>query len=72
MLSADTLTDNGRAIYEAPIVPRENKIMYEVIWSKFSDRFIVRSVTICSTVKPMFIGTEDECNNHIAKNTSAC
>jgi hypothetical protein len=44
--------------------------MYEVIWSKFNNRFIVRSVTICSTVKPMFIGTEEECKKHIAKNTS--
>lgn len=43
--------------------------MYEVIWSKFSNCFIVRSVIICSTVKPMFIGTKDECNNHIATNT---
>ena len=44
--------------------------MYEIIWSKFNDRFIVRSVTIYSTVKPLFIGTEEECNKHIATNTS--
>lgn len=48
--------------------------MYEVIWSKFSNKFIVRSIAyrlgmIYSTVKPLFLGTEEECNKYIAINT---
>jgi hypothetical protein len=44
--------------------------MYEVIFSKFSDCYIARPVNTHSTIKPLFIGTEDECNGYIAKNTN--
>lgn len=44
--------------------------MYEVIWSKFDDAYISRSVNIHSTIKPLFIGSLDECVSYIAKNLS--
>lgn len=42
--------------------------MFEVIWSMFSNAYIVRPVNSYSTVKPMFIGTDSECNSWITKN----
>jgi hypothetical protein len=44
--------------------------MYEVIWSVYSDAYIWRSVNIQSTIKPLFVGTLDECTNYIVKNTT--
>jgi hypothetical protein len=43
--------------------------MYEVIWSVFSNAYISRPVNITSTIKPLFIGSLDECGTYIVKNT---
>ena len=43
--------------------------MYEVIFSKFNNRYIVRLIDIISTINPLYIGTEYECNIYISKNT---
>ena len=39
--------------------------MFEIIWSVWSDKYIVRPVPSMGNVKPMFIGTEEECNQYI-------
>lgn len=44
--------------------------MYEVIWSWFEDAYIVRPVNVNSSVKPLLIGSHDECVAHIRNNTS--
>jgi hypothetical protein len=35
--------------------------MFEIIWSVWSDKYIMRPVLHMGNVKPMFIGTEEEC-----------
>ena len=35
--------------------------MYEIIFSVFSNDYIIRELCIFSTAKPLFIGTYDEC-----------
>lgn len=42
--------------------------MYEVIWSVFYDRYIVRSTENFSTVNPLFLGSEDQCNAWVKNN----
>lgn len=43
--------------------------MYEVIWSVFSNCYVLRPANMYSTVKPLFIGTRDECATYIVRNT---
>lgn len=40
--------------------------MFEVIWSYFYDRYIVRPVGI-STITPQFVGSHDECVIYLTK-----
>ena len=42
--------------------------MYEVIWSHESDCYLLRPMNVNSSVKPLFIGTRDECAGWIVKN----
>jgi hypothetical protein len=35
--------------------------MYEIIWSIFYDKLIMRSVSTMGNVKPLFIDTEENC-----------
>ena len=42
--------------------------MFEVIWSVFSDAFVVRKIACISSVRPQFTGTLSECNDWIACN----
>lgn len=39
--------------------------MYEVIWSKWNDAYIIRHVCTHSTIKPEFIGTLEECKDAV-------
>jgi len=43
--------------------------MFEIIWSVWNDKYIVRPVPPMGNVKPVFIGTEEECAQKI-KNCS--
>ena len=40
--------------------------MYEIIFSIFENKHIIRSCDILSTVKPLFIGTLEECNSKLS------
>ena len=42
--------------------------MSEVIWSWHYDRYIVRSVCAWSSIKPAFIGTQEECAEWVNRN----
>ena len=39
--------------------------MFEIIWSVWNDKYIVRPVPSMGNVKPEFIGTEEECAQKI-------
>ena len=39
--------------------------MFEIIWSVWNDKYIVRPVKPMGNVKPEFIGTEEECAQKI-------
>ena len=41
--------------------------MHEIIFSYFFNRFIIREISKISTVKPVFIGTYDECIDQLPK-----
>jgi hypothetical protein len=41
--------------------------MHEIIYSKFSDDYIIRECSIMSTVEPLFIGTYEECLIKLSK-----
>lgn len=43
---------------------------YEVIWSYANDRYITRPFDGLSRISPLFVGSLDECNDYIKKNTS--
>lgn len=44
--------------------------MFEIIWSVFYNKHIVRAVVAQSHVSPLFIGTLDECNAKLQNYTS--
>ena len=41
--------------------------MHEIIFSVFYDDYIIRESSILSTIKPLFIGTYDECTIKLSK-----
>lgn len=41
--------------------------MFEVIWSYFYDRYIVRPVSISTKITPLFVGSYDECVSYLTK-----
>jgi hypothetical protein len=43
--------------------------MYEVIWNTESNCHLLRPVKENSTIKPLFIGTRNECAAWIVRNT---
>jgi len=62
LLNTTFLKTNQRGF--GPINPArvfKGNIMYEIIWSVFYDKYIVRPVPQMGNVKPLFIGTEAEC-----------
>lgn len=40
--------------------------MFEVIFSVFHDAHIMRPITTNSTIRPLFIGTFDECAKYLS------
>jgi len=41
--------------------------MHEVIFSVFYDDYIIRESSIISTIKPLFIGSYEECITKLSK-----
>jgi len=44
--------------------------MFEIIWSVFYNKHIVRASVAYSQIDPLFIGTLDECNAKLQNYTS--
>lgn len=42
--------------------------MFEVIWSVFEDKYIVRNISAFSSIHPRFIGNKQECIAYIKYN----
>lgn len=41
--------------------------MYEIIYSVFYNDYVIRDCSTISTVKPLFIGTLEECSIKLSK-----
>ena len=44
--------------------------MYEVIWSYWHDCHVLRPVNVNSSVRPLFMGSREECAAWIVNNTN--
>jgi len=39
--------------------------IYEVVWSWWADKYIIRPVNVLSSLRPAYVGTNEACQNWI-------